>query len=182
MAPLSLRLLSRLPSERKLHGGLSMQWRQQFSAPLHAQRLHAGARCEAGEADGDPLALLSSLRAARAAQRKRKKERRKAAKAAAASATAPVSGGAAGPDPGSGDASVSAPAPAPEPTVARTPPVPSTVGLQMEGGSDVTSVSSYRTLARASSHPSERSNPYPQAANISRRSHHTGNRGRVGGR
>ena len=38
MAPLSLRLLSQLPSERKLHGALSRQWRQKLPALLLAQQ------------------------------------------------------------------------------------------------------------------------------------------------
>lgn len=61
------------------------------AVPHSDTRQPAGTQCNA-EGDGDPAMLLSSLRAARQAQRKRKKERRRAAKQAAVVSVAPLSG------------------------------------------------------------------------------------------
>jgi len=103
------------------------------AVPHSDTRRPAGAQSNACEEAGDPLELLSSLRAARKAQRQRKKERRRVAKLASTTETKSISTlptNAADHDKSSGEILVVESAPA----LASPPVVQSGLDLQSDGG------------------------------------------------
>jgi hypothetical protein len=142
------------------------------AAPRMRATEPAGAQSNAGKEESDPVELLHTLRAARAAQRRRKKERRKAAKAAAVTQPSLSPEGAAGHGVDSGEVPTLAPALAPRPSAAEIPAVSSADGGQdgNDGGSYAPSIAGPRSPPSSTGGVppnAHRSRPYPPAAGAS---------------